>query len=181
MGASDSLDTPDASDASVASGGLDALVALGFIEPSRLALALGGCAMSADKFISRLDSVRKSGPDKWQARCPAHADKGPSLAIRELDDGRVLLHCFAGCSTGEVLQAVGLNFSDLYPTNSSFHLPMPRKAFSARDALMGLTFEVLVLLQMAKLMAGGMALSDVERSRLLLSAVRIQRAQEVAL
>jgi hypothetical protein len=51
----------------------------------------------------------------WQARCPVHDDRTPSLSIREGADGRVLLHCFAGCETGAVLEALGLQFSDLFP------------------------------------------------------------------
>lgn len=38
--------------------------------------------------------------------CPAHNDRAPSLSIRELDDGRALLHCFAGCAYPEILAAV---------------------------------------------------------------------------
>lgn len=64
--------------------------------------------MSADALLSRLDKVKRTGPDKWVARCPAHDDRGPSLAVRELEDGRVLVHCFAGCGADEVVGAVGL-------------------------------------------------------------------------
>src|SRR5438105_148582 len=49
------------------------------------------------------------------ARCPAHDDNDPSLSIRELMDGRVLVHCFAECSAERVLAAIGLEFADLYP------------------------------------------------------------------
>ena len=37
--------------------------------------------MLADKLLSRVDGVRSTGQDRWQARCPAHDDKTPSLAI----------------------------------------------------------------------------------------------------
>lgn len=30
--------------------------------------------------------------------CPAHTDKTPSLSIRQSTTGKLLLHCFAGCS-----------------------------------------------------------------------------------
>lgn len=38
-------------------------------------------------------------------RCPAHDDRNPSLSVRP-GRTRLLLHCFAGCSAGEVLRAL---------------------------------------------------------------------------
>ena len=65
--------------------------------------------MSAvEVLLTHLEGVRSSGQSKWVARCPGHDDNSPSLAIRECDDGVVLLHCFAGCRPLELLQAVGL-------------------------------------------------------------------------
>lgn len=40
------------------------------------------------------------------ACCPAHDDKTPSLRISESTDGRVLVHCFAGCSQKSVIDAL---------------------------------------------------------------------------
>jgi len=42
----------------------------------------------------------------WMARCPVHDDRTPSLAISEADDGRVLVHCHAGCSQQDVIAAL---------------------------------------------------------------------------
>jgi hypothetical protein len=70
---------------------------------------------TADALLDRLDGVVSRGASQWSARCPAHEDRDPSLSVRETEDGWVLLHCFAGCETGDVLAAVGLQFSDLYP------------------------------------------------------------------
>ena len=39
---------------------------------------------------------------------PAHADRSPSLSICEGHDGRVLVHCFAGCTADQVVSALGL-------------------------------------------------------------------------
>lgn len=64
--------------------------------------------------LSKLEGVKQAGPGKYQARCPAHPDKSPSLAIKH-DDDAILVHCFAGCATESVLSAIGLSFSDLYP------------------------------------------------------------------
>jgi hypothetical protein len=64
------------------------------------------------------------GPDRkgeYQAFCPAHDDrKTPNLRIREAEDGRVLLHCFAGCGQDKVLSALrekGVGKSDLFARN----------------------------------------------------------------
>lgn len=68
-------------------------------------------------------------------KCPAHEDRGPSLSIREMDDGRVLIYCFAGCGAGDVLAAMGLRMSDLFDKPIAHHLPPVRGSFSARELL----------------------------------------------
>ena len=45
--------------------------------------------------LSKLPDVSPNGHG-WQARCPAHDDRNPSLNIAEGDDGRALLKCHAG-------------------------------------------------------------------------------------
>lgn len=64
--------------------------------------------MTPDEILSRLERVRPAGRDKWMARCPAHADKTPSLSIRIGRTGSVLLKCFAGCSRDAILASAGL-------------------------------------------------------------------------
>ena len=71
--------------------------------------------MSIETLVSRLDGIKETGPGRYLSRCPAHDDRSPSLAIKDGDDGRVLLHCFAGCETEDVLSAIGLTFSDVMP------------------------------------------------------------------
>ena len=58
-------------------------------------------------------SPRQNGRG-WQARCPAHDDRRPSLSLVEGRDGRVLLRCWAGCETAAVLTALGLGWADLF-------------------------------------------------------------------
>ncbi len=62
-----------------------------------------------------------TGPDgkgEYLAFCPAHADRNtPNLRVRETEDGRVLLRCFAGCGQDEVLAALaerGIGKTDLF-------------------------------------------------------------------
>lgn len=64
--------------------------------------------------LSRLQKVKKVG-NGWQACCPAHADRDPSLRVDEGRGGRVLLNCFAGCSPQEIVKAIGLEMTDLFP------------------------------------------------------------------
>lgn len=68
-----------------------------------------------EKLLDQLEGLKQSVPGKWIARCPAHEDRSPSLAIRELPDGRILLHDFGGCDTEAILEALQLQFSDLFP------------------------------------------------------------------
>lgn len=106
--------------------------------------------MSAEDLLSRLEKSRKTGSGTWIACCPAHKDKNPSMTVRELDDGRVLVHCFAGCSTEDVLGAVGLEFDSLFPPKPQTHLPRLRKPFPAADVLEALMSDALLMQQVAK-------------------------------
>lgn len=68
--------------------------------------------MTAADFAEVLHA-RRAGAGKWSARCPAHPDRSPSLSIQEGRDGRVLVHCFAGCEPADVLSALGLTWKDV--------------------------------------------------------------------
>jgi hypothetical protein len=130
--------------------------------------------MALDALLHRLEGVRQVGRDKWHARCPAHGDTTPSLAIREAEDGRVLIHCFAGCGAAEVLAATGLEFSDLYADKLDGHRAAPiKRPFTAADALRLLAYESLVVLQTADAMRRG---EEIDRDRLFKSVARIQAA-----
>ena len=59
--------------------------------------------VSAEDIAEAL-SGRKAGSE-WVALCPAHEDRNPSLSIR-VRNGRVLVHCHAGCSQASVLSAL---------------------------------------------------------------------------
>ena len=102
--------------------------------------------MSFESLVNMLDGVCATGSGKCIARCPAHDDRSPSLAIKECEDGRILVHCFAGCETEDVLAAVGLSFSDIMPErvgSQQFH--RPEKWTNAREALATLDHESLVV------------------------------------
>ena len=69
--------------------------------------------MSAHTLISRLHKVKRTGAGRWIAACPSHPDKHPSMGVRELDDGRVLVRCYSGCSVEEILGALASNSSSV--------------------------------------------------------------------
>ena len=68
--------------------------------------------------LDRFSKVRKTS-NGWQALCPAHEDKTPSLSVSVGDTGHVLLHCHRGCSLEEILSAVALEHRDLFPVAHS--------------------------------------------------------------
>lgn len=75
--------------------------------------------MSIDEILCRFAKPRKSSRG-FLVRCPAHGDRGPSLSIKEADDdGRILVHCFAGCSAFEIVEAMGLRMTDLFNDRGS--------------------------------------------------------------
>lgn len=64
---------------------------------------------NVEDILNRLDDVRPRGPGQWKALCPAHDDRNPSLSVTKGDDGRPLLHCFAGCTYPDIMAALGLS------------------------------------------------------------------------
>lgn len=54
--------------------------------------------------LARSLKARRIG-NRWMARCPAHDDRTPSLSIKE-HNGRIWLHCFAGCAYADVVAAL---------------------------------------------------------------------------
>lgn len=135
--------------------------------------------MAIDQLLSRLDGVKRTGKDRWLARCPAHDDKRASLSISELADGRVLCHCFALCDVQSVLAAVGLEFDALFPKKlEGANFKKERRPFPASDVLRAIAFEALVVSMAALDMAHGRSISEEGRNRLLLAHQRISGALE---
>jgi putative DNA primase/helicase len=71
---------------------------------------------------------RKVG-DCWMAPCPTHNDREPSLSIRDASDGKVLVHCHAGCDQEFVITA--LQGRGLWPENG-FRSLSPRRTLGER-------------------------------------------------
>jgi len=87
-----------------------------------------------DLIIARLQNrgykVKRYGKG-YLAQCPCHEDNNPSLSITEGEDGRVLLKCFAGCRTEDIVKALGLSMADLFPPNER---PQPKQSKQSNEA-----------------------------------------------
>ncbi len=76
---------------------------------------------------------------KFTAACPAHDDRRPSLAVSEGADGRALIHCYAGCRTEAVVDALELRMADLFPAghrNGHRRPPIVARAKAPAEALL---------------------------------------------
>jgi hypothetical protein len=134
---------------------------------------------AAPRIIDRLDGVRQTAPSRWIARCPAHEDRSPSLSVRELDDGRVLIHDFGGCETRDVLFAIGLGFIDLFDKQLAHHFPPVRGGLSARELLRVISHETTVAALLVT-EAQSRPLTGEERERLANAASRLAKAEALS-
>lgn len=122
--------------------------------------------MIAEDFIARLEKVRGTGDRQWSARCPAHADKGPSLSIKD-SDGKILINCFAGCGAADIVSAVGLRLSDLFPPSNDAERAIYRRERFTKATLKDMRQELMISLITLGDLISGRALKpqDFERAR----------------
>ena len=128
--------------------------------------------MSTTTLFDRLVGVRQTGPGRWIARCPSHTGRSPSLSVREVDQ-RTLIYCFCGCTSGDVLAAVGLRMTNLFdrpllgngPTDG---FPRNHSRIPAADAVAALDHEMTV---------AAMILADALADPATLNAANVVRLQ----
>jgi len=72
---------------------------------------------------------KRTGPGKWESRCPAHDDRQPSLSISLGAGDRVLLHCHAGCPVEDVLASLGLTTADLFASANGDGASLPGEEY----------------------------------------------------
>lgn len=126
--------------------------------------------------LQHLSGVVKAGKN-LKAPCPAHADKTPSLSVAVGDDGRVLLHCFSGCSVESVVAAMGLAMTDLFQQGAT-----PRKvprifgvtSHALREAV-DFERQILFFVQADKLHGRPVSRIDLERARLAMQRILLAK------
>ena len=122
--------------------------------------------MYIEDLLNRFDGVRETGGGQYSCRCPAHEDKSNSLGIKQGDGERIMMNCFAGCQTEDVLGAVGLTFKDILPSND-YNEQVKEKGFNPYSVLKMIRDEVLIIGLASVDIKKGKALSDKEHDRLL--------------
>ena len=125
--------------------------------------------MVIDNLLSKLDKVKPTGNGKYLACCPAHPDKSPSLAIKQTDDGKILLHCFSGCQVSDIVAAVGLELSDLMPENPTYKKGSKPPQFNKYELFDRLAFEAVILSLGIRQLLAKEDLSPEDLSRVLLA------------
>lgn len=81
--------------------------------------------------------LRQLGSTNFESRdqkliCPAHEDDKASLHVVVKDNGRILVHCFAGCPLEAVLAHSGLGKQDLRPPENGVATPSLRHQVYSR-------------------------------------------------
>jgi hypothetical protein len=82
------------------------------------------------RVIELLAGVKRSDTG-YTALCPSHDDTRSSLSVAEGEDRRVLVKCFAGCAVEDIVAAIGIEVSDLFPAKSA----KPREKPTTNDGL----------------------------------------------
>jgi len=82
--------------------------------------------MQIEDFVTHLKGVKKAGAG-YAALCPGHDDTEQSLSINPGNDGRILLNCFVGCSTKDIVSALNLKMADLFPQKETVSFTPSKK------------------------------------------------------
>ncbi len=131
--------------------------------------------MNIYEFLGYFKSSYKSGKDEYQCLCPAHDDKTASLGIKELPDGRILIHCFAGCGANDILQSIGLKFDDIIPKRLGDFKPVS-KPFNPYGVLKSVSHEALLVAFVAFDIVNGKPLLLEDKDRLMVAVNRLRKA-----
>lgn len=122
--------------------------------------------MNIDQLLTRLEKVRRTGDGKWLACCPAHNDKSPSLAIKQTDDGKILIHCFAGCEVEAIVSSIDLTLADLMPDNPPTYKKRSKPPkFNKYELFDRVVYESTILLVAIRQLINKEALSSEDQKR----------------
>ena len=136
---------------------------------------------AADTILAQCKRVRETGRGSWIACCPAHEDRNPSMTVRELPDGMVLVHCFSGCSVESITSACGMKLGDLFPEGAKTERHGTARAhFPVLDVLLMVEHEMNVVQIVADDIAAGRQLNRDDAERVRKCRDRLREAMRLA-
>ena len=131
----------------------------------------------AARLTARLEKVHWKHNQRATARCPAHEDHNPSLVIDVAED-RLLLYCPAGCSTQDIVGAVGLTLADLFVDWPVAEWQRKRGMHADKQSLTHVRHELWILAQCLNTRLDDGTLPDADREREKLAARRLKHYLE---
>ena len=132
------------------------------------------------EILSHFSKVRATSKNNaYNCLCPAHEDRNASLSIKIQDDGRILMHCFAGCDIESILGAVGLSLDDIIPQRIDLLKPSG-KAFNPFAILKTMKDEALFVYMCANEVEQGRTLQSSDKEKLLDTISKLKEAYEYA-
>lgn len=121
--------------------------------------------MNLYPILDRLEKVRQVKPDEYTACCPAHADRSPSLSITDAGD-RVLLHCHAGCSFGEIAAALDMKSHDFFADGKAPQAVAPGISQRSLNAALALELATVYVIACDRSKGRNVSPDDLARDRL---------------
>lgn len=133
---------------------------------------------AAARILDRADRPKQTRPGSYMFGCPCcKSRQGRPVSLRELDDGRVLLHAFCGCDTEAVLTTLGLSMMDLFDKPLGHHFNPSHSRIPARDLLTLIAHEATTVAVIASDLSTGRRADDATYQRLANACSRIMEAK----
>ena len=81
--------------------------------------------MSIDVILNQLELVKRSGKNKYMARCPIHGSNSRKLMVSERSDGSVGAYCFVCGANGlDLVDHLGLKREEIFAPDSDYKRPV---------------------------------------------------------
>lgn len=131
-------------------------------------------------FLNKLNKVQGRGRDSWVACCPSHDDKNPSLKV-DIKNDKILIKCWSGCSTEDILGSVGMDFDDIFPDKAIYHRSSgDRPTLSSSDALRIIKYEAMIIYMMGVDLRAKKIPNEEDHNRFVLAVGRVKDAMDAA-
>jgi AAA domain/Domain of unknown function (DUF3854) len=90
--------------------------------------------MGIDELLSHFKDVTPNGRNRWKVLCPCHQDSKASLAVALGKNGRILLHCHAGCDVQTILDTISISMQALFESGETTSIRSRREEISPETA-----------------------------------------------